>query len=148
MIILYDRALQNLSNEITLFPNDESLWVIKADVTNSAGTLCLHLVGNLNHFIGAVLGKTGYIRQRDLEFSTRNLSKEELLRLVNETHSIVHTTLNNLIESEFLSDYPLESPSASNPGIVSNAFMLSHLLAHLNYHLGQINYYRRLSSLM
>ncbi len=144
IINLYNRDIDKLISEINLFPSDASLWLLKGTVTNSAGTLGLHLVGNLNHFIGAVLGKTGYIRERELEFSTRNVSKSDLIALINDTKNIVNTTLNNLIESELLSEYPLESPSQSNKGSVTTDFMLMHLLAHLNYHLGQINYHRRL----
>ena len=69
LIKLFKRDLGKLKEEVDSYQNEANLWIVTNDVSNSAGNLCLHLVGNLNHFIGAVLGDSGYVRQRDLEFS-------------------------------------------------------------------------------
>ena len=81
---LFKRDLNKLKEEIKLYSNESNLWLIDKDVLNSAGNLCLHLVGNLNHFIGAEIGKTNYIRQRDLEFSLKNVPRAELIQQVDD----------------------------------------------------------------
>ncbi|HCX22935.1 MAG TPA: DinB superfamily protein, partial [Cytophagales bacterium] len=70
---LFTRDLNRLIKELEQYPNEEQLWVVTEGINNSAGTLTLHLIGNLNHFFGAILGNTGYIRNREAEFSDRNI---------------------------------------------------------------------------
>ena len=62
-----------------LYKNEEDVWKIKEGISNSAGNLTLHLLGNLNHFIGATLGNTGYVRERDKEFSLKNIPRIQLV---------------------------------------------------------------------
>jgi len=109
-------------------------------ISNSAGNLCLHLIGNLNMFIGNVLGKTDYVRNRPLEFSLKNVPRANLLQSINATIVIVDRTLNALGEE----DLQLEFPLLVFEKKTSTEFMLIHLTTHLSYHLGQINYHRRL----
>jgi uncharacterized damage-inducible protein DinB len=142
MLELYTRDLRRLCDELNLYPDEAAIWEIQPGIANSAGTLCLHLVGNLKHFIGAVLGHTGYIRQRDLEFSLRNVPRAELLKSVEETISVVENAIRTLETSDFDKIYPLEK----NGQIVTTHHMLLHLFGHLSYHLGQINYHRRLTT--
>jgi len=141
------RDLEKLKTEITSFKDEKKIWVISGDVKNSAGNLCLHLCGNLQHFIGAVLGNSGYVRDRDAEFSRKDVPILELAlpagRLVAEielTKKVVETTLKNLSEGMLEKTYPINVFDYE----MTTEFFLTHLTTHLNYHLGQINYHRRL----
>lgn len=140
LIEIFERDLRQLKKEIESYTDESKLWVIKEVISNSAGNLCLHLLGNLNHFIGAVLGNSGYQRNRDEEFSLKNIPKEKLLLEIDKTVTAVKSTLQNLPEKGFEENFPLEKHGK----IVSTEFMLLHLVTHFNYHLGQINYHRRL----
>ncbi|MEM6721164.1 MAG: DinB family protein [Bacteroidota bacterium] len=140
IIQLYSREIDRLTSEIEQYKDETSLWKIAENISNCAGNLCLHLVGNLNHFIGRHLGNTDYIRQRDLEFSTKDVPKETLLSEVANVKKVVITALTNFPEEKLQENYPIEK----NGEILTNEFMLLHLLWHLSYHLGQINYHRRL----
>ena len=142
LLQIYERDLNKLKNEINLYADEANLWILKDEISNSAGNLCLHLIGNLNHFFGAVLGKNGFVRDRDREFSTKNVSRQELSLQIDATIEVVKTTLNNLSDEDFAKDYPLEFQEK----VVKTDFFLVHLATHLTYHLGQINYHRRLIS--
>lgn len=137
---LYHRDLEKLRQEIGLYRHERTIWKIDGDITNSAGNLCLHIVGNLNAFIGAELGKTGYIRDRDLEFLTRETPRDELLRKIDETIAVVANALDMVSNEQLEEDYPLVVFAEK----MSTGYFLIHLTTHLNYHLGQINYHRRL----
>jgi uncharacterized damage-inducible protein DinB len=137
---LFTRDLEKLKAEIKQYHHESTLWQIDKNITNSAGNLCLHLIGNLNAFIGANLGQTGYIRQRDLEFSLKDVSRSELLAKLDATVIMVNEVLDKLPSAELEKEYPVlvfEKP-------LSTAQFLAHLTTHLAYHLGQINYHRRL----
>lgn len=136
---LFERDLNKLKEEIELYHNEENLWIIDQNISNSAGNLCLHLVGNLKTYIGAELGKTGYIRDRDLEFSQKNIPRTELLTAIEETKAIVLNTLNQLTEADLEKEYTL----VKNYPFKTTYHLLIHLTVHLGYHLGQINYHRR-----
>lgn len=137
---LFLRDLDLLAQEITSYPTEASLWIVKGDIKNSGGNLCLHLCGNLQHFIGAVLGKDGYIRNRDAEFADKDLPKEVLLGQIVATKSAITKTLETLSTSQLESPYPILV--FGKP--MTTEYFLIHLLAHLTYHRGQINYHRRL----
>jgi uncharacterized damage-inducible protein DinB len=129
-----NRLIENL-REIS----EEQLWRVPEGVNNSCGVLVQHLVGNLNHFIGEGLGDIGFVRQREQEFSVSEASKEELIDDVENLKNTLDKVF-DMLEDENLDDsYPLDlSFEASTGGF------LIHLYGHLNYHLGQINYLRRL----
>jgi hypothetical protein len=76
------RDLRTLAAELDAYPDDASVWACPPGIHNSAGTLVLHLAGNLRHFVGARLGGTGYVRDRAAEFAARGLSRAELRALV------------------------------------------------------------------
>ena len=137
---LFQRDLEKLKSEINLYQNEENLWLTDSNISNSAGNLCLHLVGNLNAFIGAAVGKTNYIRQRDLEFSLKNVPRTELVEQIENTINVVETTLDELTEARLREDFPIQVFREKT----STEYMLVHLTTHLAYHLGQINYHRRL----
>jgi uncharacterized damage-inducible protein DinB len=142
LLEFFERELHNVKEEINEYPEEATIWEIRSGIHNSAGNLCLHLVGNLHHFVGAVLGNTGYIRQRDAEFILQNVSREVLFRSLDETIIMIKSTLQDFTDADFDKIYPLEKHGRT----VTTRYMLLHLLAHLNYHLGQINYHRRLIS--
>lgn len=139
-IELFDRELQKLLDEVKAYPQEENLWKTQGAIANSGGNLILHLVGNLRHFIGHGLGKTDYVRQRDLEFSQQHIPLKELEAAVLKTKEEVHEALSQMSEAQLEEDYPLEKRGEK----VNARFMLCHLLTHLNYHLGQLNYHRRM----
>ncbi|RXM52296.1 MULTISPECIES: DinB family protein [unclassified Chryseobacterium] len=140
---LYSRDLNKLKAEIEAYQNEENLWITDKNISNSAGNLCLHLVGNLNHFIGEQLGNTGYVRERDLEFSLKNVPRAELIEKVEATEIMVNSVLSQLSEEDLKKVYS-RMPSEDK---MSTTHFLIHLIAHLDYHLGQINYHRRLLDL-
>lgn len=134
------RDLNKLRKEIELYKEESKLWIIDKNIANSAGNLCLHLVGNLNTYIGKELGGTGYTRNRDLEFSQKNIPQAELLKKIDETILVVDQTLDTLTGQQLEEEYPVIVFNDK----MTTGFFLVHLLAHLDYHLGQINYHRRL----
>jgi len=138
---LFRRDLEKLRTEISSCKNEKKLWEVSGDIKNSAGNLCLHICGNLQHFIGAVLGNSGYQRERDLEFSKKNVPIKELLMEIDSTMQVVEKTLNELKEEKLEETFPINVFGYD----MTTGFFLSHLTTHLNYHLGQINYHRRLS---
>lgn len=140
LLKIYERDLNQLKSEIESYPDDDSLWLVMEGITNSAGNLCLHLNGNLKHFIGAVLGNTGYARKRDAEFDLKGIPKHALVADIESTIDVVKNTLKNMSEDDFFKTFPVEKHGET----VSTDFMLLHLLGHFSYHLGQINYHRRL----
>lgn len=123
-----------------MYTDENVLWAVRGQVSNSAGNLCLHLIGNLNHFIGATLGNTDYVRHRENEFTFKNVARENLLADIDKTIEVVKNTFGKIKEEDFAKEFPL----LKHDKRVSTEEMLLHLLAHLNYHLGQINYHRRL----
>lgn len=137
---LFKRDLIKLKTEIESYQNESDIWKIQKGIANSAGNLCLHLVGNLNTYIGAEFGKTGYTRNRPLEFSLKDIPRAELLSKIEKTIVVVDNALNTISEEELKKEYPL----LVFENKTSTEFMLIHLTTHLAYHLGQINYHRRL----
>lgn len=138
--LLFSRDLNRLRKEIELYNNENNLWKIEKNIANSAGNLCLHLVGNLNTYIGKEFGKTGYVRDRDSEFSLKNLPRTELLEMIDATLLVVKQSLDKLDETDLKKEYPVLVFEEKT----STDYMLIHLATHLAYHLGQINYHRRL----
>lgn len=137
---IFRRDLLKLRQEIASYTDDEKLWQVEKKISNSAGNLCLHLVGNLNTYIGAELGQTGYVRNRDEEFALKNLPKDELIQRVEQVIKTVDETLANYDDQILHAEYPVKVFAEK----MSTGFFLVHLASHLNYHLGQVNYHRRL----
>ena len=138
--ILFTRDLNKLRKEIELYNNENNLWAVEKNIANSAGNLCLHLVGNLNTYIGKEIGKTKYERNRALEFSLKKNPRVELLKKIDETILIVNNSLQKLTQEDLLKEYPIIVFDKAT----STEYLLVHLATHLTYHLGQINYHRRL----
>ena len=137
---LFSRDLQKLKKELELYKNEANIWKVDREIANTAGNLCLHLVGNLNTYLGATLGNTGYIRNRDLEFSQKDVSRTELIQKTESTMEVVDRVLSNMTDEQLKQEYPmlvLEKKTTTE-------YFLIHLAMHLSYHLGQVNYHRRL----
>jgi len=135
----FERDLMKMKEEILLYRNEKNLWLVKGTLSNSAGNLFLHVLGNLRHFIGATLGNTGYLRNRDKEFNEKNVPLNVLIEEFDRTIEDIKTGLNGLSNERMCDNFPLEKHGE----VVSIEYMLQHLLTHLNYHLGQVNYHRR-----
>ena len=138
--LLFERDLKKLKSEIELYKNEKNLWRTEKDIANSAGNLCLHLIGNLKTYIGAQFGKTNYIRHRVLEFSSKDIPRTELVKSISETITVVDKALDTLTDNQLKNEYPILVFEQKT----STEYFLVHLITHLNYHLGQINYHRRL----
>ncbi|MBC8086808.1 MAG: DUF1572 family protein [Phycisphaerae bacterium] len=133
------RDLQAVRREVEHYPDDEGPWRAIPGLTNSGGTLVLHLAGNLQHFLGAVLGKNGYVRNRDVEFVKRGVSRAELIRELDVTVETVTKALSSLAAPQLEGMFPQE---LNNLRIPTDIFLM-HLATHLTYHLGQLDYHRR-----
>lgn len=140
LIQVFERDLDKLKDEIGLYESEEKLWIVKEGINNSGGNLCLHVCGSLQHFIGATLGETGYIRNREAEFKVKNVPKVKLLEEIQATRTAVTDTLEQVSKNELANDFPLQV--LGEP--VTTEYFLLFMLSHLNYHIGQINYHRRL----
>lgn len=140
---LFTRDLNKLKTEIESYQIEENIWKTDKNISNSAGNLCFHLIGNLNHYIGATLGNSGYIRDRELEFSLKNVPKNKLIQQLEDTIEIVDLTLEKLPAEYLQKGYPAEPLGYA----MTTEYFLIHLFGHLSYHLGQINYHRRLLDL-
>jgi len=137
---LFKRDLHKLKKEIATYEDESKIWKVEKQINNSAGNLCLHLIGNLNWFIGTQLGNSNYIRKRELEFSQKDIPVPELLNKIDETIALVDSTLDALAEERLQETYPMLVFKEKT----STEYFLVHLTTHLTYHLGQINYHRRM----
>lgn len=140
LIKLFRRDLNKLKEEINAYQNEKNLWISNDMISNSAGNLSLHLVGNLNHFIGATLGDSGYVRQRELEFSLKDVPRAELMTQIDDTIISVESVINKLSEADLQKEYKRRV----SEDYMTTEFFLVYLTMHLAYHLGLINYHRRL----
>lgn len=141
LIKLFSRDLDRLRTEIEAYTDESLLWKRAEGINNPGGNLALHLVGNLNNYIGAILGNSGYIRNRPAEFSS-NTTKEDLLQKIQDTKEVVLRVVDDLTAEDFQKVYPEEVLGYQ----MTTEYFLIHLSGHLNYHLGQINYHRRFLS--
>ena len=138
--IIFSRDLLKLKAEIELYKDEKNIWTTDKNIANSAGNLCLHLIGNLNSYIGREIGKTDYVRNRELEFTQKDVARTELINKIDNTVAVIQDALSKLTEQELNKEYPLLVFDKKT----STEYFLVHLAAHLSYHLGQINYHRRL----
>ena len=139
---LYARDLQRVAQELRAFPDTDAIWKTAPGVSNAAGTLALHLDGNLREFIGRQIGSIDYTRDRPLEFSARGVPQEELIARIESVGTLIPKVIEGLSDGDLAEVH--EDPIAGVQGSVQ--LILSHLLAHLNYHLGQIDYLRRVTT--
>jgi hypothetical protein len=136
----YERDLRKLTEEINLFQKEEDLWKTAGAVKNSAGNLALHIIGGLNFLIGTNLANTGYVRDRDLEFTQKAVPRKDLVTNLEALISLMNRTLNSFSPGQMSAEYPMVFDGDKR----TNSYLLVQLLAHLNYHTGQVNYLRRI----
>lgn len=139
---LFARDLTRLEQELRAFPDTDSLWRTAPGVTNAAGTLALHLEGNLREYVGRLLGGVAYQRDRPLEFSARGVSREALIERIGAVRELIPPVIASLSGEALAGRYP----EAFNGTALSAGQALAHLFGHLSYHLGQIDYLRRFST--
>ena len=137
---IFCRELDRLKSEIEAYEDESALWLVLGGQKNAPGTLVLHLAGNLMHFIGAELGGIGYVRDREAEFSDRDVSRAELLRRIAACRATIAPILEALSDDVMETTYPGTAPSRM-VGITTRAFLL-HLTWHIGWHLGHIYYHR------
>jgi uncharacterized damage-inducible protein DinB len=138
--VLLGRELEAFQREITLFPDDDSVWATPAGIANSAGSLARHVAGNLQHFIGAVLGETGYVRDREAEFGQRSGIRADLVAELGKALAVARTVLPRLPDEVWAREFPEPVMGHRLP---ADRFLI-HLCAHTAYHLGQAGYLRRM----
>lgn len=137
---LFSRDFDRLKAELTAYADESDLWLVKGAISNSAGNLTLHLLGNVRHFIGHVLGKTDYTRNRPAEFELKDVPLADILKEIDEAKTEINTALDGLNAAALENIYPINVLGYD----MTTAFFLVHLHGHFNYHLGQVNYHRRL----
>ena len=103
---IFETELNKLKQEINLYKDEKNLWVVKGEITNSAGNLCLHLLGNVSHFIGHLVGGTGYERDRQEEFSDKDVPREELNDRIDALIEVVKKSLPKLNDSDMNKTFP------------------------------------------
>lgn len=134
------RDLRSVRLELERYPDEASLWIAPEGLPNSAGTLALHVAGNLQHYIGAQLGQSGYVRDREREFSARNVPRSQILAEINAAEKAIRATLPRLTPEQLAADYP---ETVGGVRLRTDAYLLQ-VTVHLAYHLGQIDYHRRM----
>lgn len=137
---LFVRDMKRLRAEVEAYRDEKNLWVTDKAIPNSGGNLAMHLVGNLKTYIGIGLAKVPYERNREFEFKGKGVPRQHILKEIDEAILIVEKGILTLKNEDLLLEYPFlvwDKPKQMG-------FTLFHLLGHLNYHLGQINYHRRM----
>jgi Protein of unknown function (DUF1572) len=140
LLTLFKRDLEKLVSELEAYESDAKIWARASEVKNPAGNLVLHLHGNLNMFVGKLLGNLEFVRDREAEFSRSNVPRAELMVMVRATSTMLETVLPALSPEDLEKPYPLEVLGYP----MTTGYFLIHLYGHLNWHLGQVNYHRRL----
>lgn len=139
---LFVRDLEKLTLELEAYPDEASVWAVSDGVLNSGGTLALHLIGNLSQFVGTDLGGVAFVRDRAAEFAQRDVPRAELIAGLREVSALVAGTLDRLDPAALDAPHPAQLPGF--PEGMSTRYFLIHLYGHLNWHLGQVNYHRRM----
>jgi hypothetical protein len=140
LIALFERDLNKLKTELLAYKSEEAIWKVAPNIANSSGNLALHLIGNLNTYIGAEIGKTGYVRNRPLEFSAKFVPRDTIVADIEATIEVIKNALPLLTEEDYQAEYPVLVLEEKK----STEYFFIHLAVHLGYHLGQVNYHRRL----
>jgi uncharacterized damage-inducible protein DinB len=136
---ILDRDLQALAREVAAYPDERALWETPSGVMNSGGTLAVHLAGNIRHYFGAKLAGTGYVRDRPAEFASRDVPRATILAQIEEARAAVRAAAARTTDERLGEDYPEVIAGVR----VATGEYLVHLVSHFAYHLGQLDYHRR-----
>jgi hypothetical protein len=139
LIEFYERDIQKLIQEIKAFKNEENLWRTVGTINNSSGNLALHLIAGMNFLIGTTIGNSGYVRNREQEFTTKGVDRKTIISQLLELIATIKKAITPLNEEELAKPFPIYFDKEN----ATKGYVLTQLLLHLNYHLGQINYLRR-----
>ncbi len=142
IIQIMRRDLRSLGKQVEAYPDEGDLWKRYPGITNSTGTLAIHIAGNLQHFVGAQLGKSGYLRDREREFTATDVPRDQILAELRAADATLEAAGAKLDAEALAADYPLELGGA-RPSVGA---LLVHLAAHLGFHLGQVDYHRRFTT--
>ena len=134
------RDLRALAREVSAYPSDAHLWQVMPGITNAGGNLALHLAGNLRHFLGAVLGASGWVRDREREFNARDVARAAVVAEIEIAIGEVDRVMPTLTDATLAAPFPVEVLGRRLP----TGRFLTHLCSHFAYHLGQIDYHRRI----
>jgi len=134
------RDVNAVRRELEAYPDEASVWALPPGVANSGGTLALHIAGNLQHFFGAVLGGSGYKRDRAAEFAKRDVPRSALIVELGAAIVGVGLGMSQVSEARLAEEFP---EAIAGHRIVTGEWLI-HLVSHTGYHLGQIDYHRRL----
>ena len=137
-------GLDKLKQEINAYATEDALWVVDREIANSGGTLALHICGNLQHFIGHVMGETDYERDREAEFENKHIPRVEIVSEIDNAASIIESVLSKLEPEDLENNFPIQV--FKHKPTMTTAYLIVTLASHLSYHLGQINYHRRLTA--
>lgn len=138
--IFISRGIEAIITELQQYKNEEDVWKVSGEIKNSGGNLALHINGSISHFVGAVMAGNGYIRNRDAEFTDRNIPREKIIAALNSTKAMCTEFIHRQSPEFFTAIFPLTTFGDNR----SNHYVLMQMVTHLQYHLGQINYHRRL----
>jgi hypothetical protein len=133
------RDVAGVERELDLYPDEVSLWKTLPGLPNSAGNLILHLTGNLQHFFGASLANTGYVRNREAEFTTQGVTQADLKKELTNAKQAVVAAFNKLSVEGLEQPFPVPITDTHLP----TRLAILQLITHLAYHLGQLDYHRR-----
>ena len=136
---LYERDILKLIEEVNSFKNEENLWNTCGTIKNSSGNIALHIIGGLNYLIGATLSHTGYVRNRDQEFPVKGVDRKIIIGQLQGLLDLIKNTISKMTQEQMESPFPI----FFDKEYATNDYVLTQLLLHLNYHLGQVNYLRR-----
>lgn len=132
--------LDRLATELQAYKDESVIWKTSGEVNNSAGHLSLHLIGNLNHFIGHMIGNTDFKRNRELEFNSAPIPVKVIIDQLETTKEVVESSLQNLKTEQLDERFPQDIFGFE----MTYRYFIIRLTGHLAYHLGQISYHRRL----
>lgn len=137
---LFIRDLNRLKKEIESYTNETALWEVEGLIKNSGGNLCLHLIGNLKTYLGNGFADLNYVRKRDFEFNGKNVDRKIIYQEIDETIDMIKLGLAEIKPEQLTEKFPIVIWDRET----EMEFTLLHLYGHFNYHLGQINYHRRI----
>jgi hypothetical protein len=137
--VMLQRELATVRRSIEAYPDEKSIWAVRPGLPNTAGTLALHLAGNLQHYYGALLGKTGYVRHRDLEFSRRDVPRKELLAGLDAAKLAIDAGMKAVTMERLSESYPEQLGGHT----LTIGEVIFDMESHLAFHLGQLDYHRR-----
>ena len=136
---ILQKDIAAVRNEMCAYSREEDLWVCPSGMSNSGGTLVLHITGNLRHYIGALLGGIAYVRDREAEFTDLHVPCAELEARLEQAARAVGDVLDGMDEDQLMLEYPMDIDGERMP----TGMFLLRLVSHLAYHLGQLNCHRR-----